>query len=94
MEDILKETLASLNISKIRSYLSTEDTKENLLALGKIFAVLGNNVQALLSNVPYRRLIRAYIDQFPEDSTQRLLGEIVASKGNDSSDGSGSTDKP
>ena len=69
MESIRTKILSGLDIEAIRKYCTTEQTKENLLALGKIFEVLGKYAGVLLFQKSYGGLIKDYVSLFSESAS-------------------------
>ena len=64
MEQILAQVLAELDFEAVLRYISKENNDENLLALGKIFEVLGRYASVLIGNINFGTLIANYLMQF------------------------------
>jgi aromatic ring hydroxylase len=73
MERTMTVALSNIDPAKVKAYLSQEDVKHDLLALGKIFEVLGHHAQAFMGRTDFVNLVKAYVTQF-EGSPRALPG--------------------
>lgn len=61
---ICAEIARTIDPAKVGEHMDYEERKDDLLAWGKIFAVLGRNARVLLTNSTYGDLIFRFVQQF------------------------------